>query len=99
MIENQEDIYLFALIRKGDKDALENLFSKYYSALYRFAFCITKKKSSAEEIVIDVFAAIWEKREVLAADKNIAYHLFTSTQRKSVDYKQDKLFSLVEKSI
>lgn len=99
MIQNQEDIYLFALVRKGDKSALENLFNKYYSALYRFAFCLTKKKSTAEEVVIDVFAAIWEKREVLAADKNIAYHLFTLTQRKSVDCGQEELFSLAEKSI
>jgi RNA polymerase sigma-70 factor (ECF subfamily) len=98
MIDSQEDLYLFTLIRQGDKGALENLFNKYYSALYRFAFGLTKRKTVAEEIVIDVFAMIWEKREVLAVNVNIAYHLFTLTQRKSAGYAKEKLLSLGETS-
>ncbi|CAG4994392.1 RNA polymerase sigma-H factor [Dyadobacter sp. CECT 9275] len=91
MINNQNDLLLIALIKKGDSRALDSLFKKYYNSLCRFASYFTGRNDLAEEIVADVFYKIWEKRESLMIDRNLRSYLFTATRHTSINYmKQEK---------
>lgn len=58
-----EDKSLFELVRKGDQRSFEVLFNKYYQPLCRFAFQLLEEELASEEIVQDVFCALWEDRE------------------------------------
>ncbi|MCF2443371.1 hypothetical protein L0657_05335 [Dyadobacter sp. CY345] len=86
MSKSNKDRYLFSLIRQGDKDALAILFEKYYRHLNRMAFCLTKNRKMADDIVIDVFAMLWKNRETLDCKESVSYHLFVLTHRKGVTH-------------
>jgi len=89
MLKSNEDRYLFSLIQQGNKDALVKLFEKYYRHLSRLAFCLTKNKKIADDIVIDVFTMLWENREILDYDKPVSYYLFTLTYSKGDIYMEN----------
>lgn len=65
--------------------AFESLYWKYHAAVYANALKITRSRNAAEDIVQEVFFALWEKRHSLNPDKNIAGWLFTLSFHKSVD--------------
>lgn len=80
------DNLLIDKIRKGDIDAFEIIFKRYYKMLCIYAEDFVKEKSMAEEIVSDVFYKIWENRENLNITKSIQAYLFTSVQNTSIKY-------------
>ena len=49
-------------VRRGDAAALEEMFSAYGARLCAFAYRWTRSPETAEEIVQDVFLAIWRNR-------------------------------------
>lgn len=72
-------------IRKSDKNAFNQLFSKYYKRLCRFAYVIIRCNHSAEEIVQDIFVKLWEKREKLNVMLNLDSYLFVSVRNSSLN--------------
>jgi RNA polymerase sigma-70 factor (ECF subfamily) len=56
------DAELVARIRAGDQAAFEALHAKHHDALWRFAYTQVRSAEAAEEIVQDVFLALWRKR-------------------------------------
>lgn len=72
-------------IREGNEHAFEKLFMKYYSSLVNFAFSYLKCNHIAEEVVQDIFADCWDRREELDHTRNIKTYLFQSVKFKSLD--------------
>ncbi len=56
------DEVLFELIKKGDKQAFEKMFRKYYARLTAFANTFMHDLDSSESIVQSIFVKLWEKR-------------------------------------
>lgn len=95
------DKNLINKIRKGDEEAFELLFKKYYVRLCGFARKFTINTEEAEEIVQEVFLKIWEKRELLKSEKEIKPYLFMSVQNlcfNLLEHKkvEDKYYSVIE---
>lgn len=86
MTKSQEDLYLIALVRKGDSKALESLFRKYYNSLCSFASFFSRRDDLAEEIVADVFIKLWEKKDSLLIESNLRAYLFKSTRHTTINY-------------
>lgn len=80
------DNILAEKIKKGNIDAFEIVFKRYYKRLCFFAEDFVKEKSMAEEIVSDVFYKIWENHENLIITKSFQSYLFTSVQNSSIKY-------------
>lgn len=76
IMEQVSDIDLFQRIRRSDRQALNNLFEKYYQPLCRFACSFTIVEELAEEIVSDVFFIIWKNREKLEIHSNVRAYLY-----------------------
>jgi RNA polymerase sigma-70 factor (ECF subfamily) len=57
-----EEAKLVARIRAGDEAAFEALHAAHHDALWRFAYAQVRSAEMAEEIVQDVFFALWRKR-------------------------------------
>lgn len=74
------------LIRKGDESAFEKLFKEYYLALTQFAWNFTGSKAIAEELVQDLFADIWEKRETWKCFGDLRPYLFRVIKEKCLDH-------------
>lgn len=67
---------LVTALRDGSHDALTEIFRRHWKPLYLTAFYKLQSHELAEEIVQDLFAGLWEKRETLFSDNEcllIAY--------------------------
>ena len=53
------DLALFRFIADGDKDALRLLYMRHHDRLYRFVARLTGTEATADEIVNEVFLAVW----------------------------------------
>jgi len=95
---SEKDIVLFNLIKKNNQKAFEELFNKYYQTLCNFSFMMTHNKSSAEEVVADVFANIWIGRKKIYIEKNLQSYLYKSTRNTTISYlrKNKNNFELID---
>lgn len=70
------------LLREGDEKAFEYIFHLYYNQIYTFVLNTLFDKTFAEDITQSVFISLWEKRETLDTDVNIAPFLYTIARNK-----------------
>lgn len=74
----------------NDQDAFGQLFRYYYTGLFRFAVSIVKAKEPAEEIVGDLFVAIWNKRSAVTAISNLRVYLYIAVKNRCLNYNSRK---------
>ncbi|WP_286832899.1 MULTISPECIES: RNA polymerase sigma-70 factor [unclassified Proteiniphilum] len=65
------------LLQEGDEKAFEHIFHFYYNQVYTFVLNTLFNKTFAEDITQTVFITLWEKRETIDPDTNIAPLLYT----------------------
>jgi RNA polymerase sigma factor (sigma-70 family) len=73
------DPQLLARWREGDEEAGNELFTRYFDAVYRF-FC-NKVSEGIEDLVQDAFLACVDGRDRLRDDQAFRGYLFTSARR------------------
>jgi RNA polymerase sigma-70 factor, ECF subfamily len=72
-------------IRAGDVAAFEALFTAYYEPLVRFAFGYVKGREPAEELVQDIFLALWEQRARWDVHEAVNTYLYTMTRNRALN--------------
>lgn len=72
---SEEDMHLLQALRHGDKKSFEQFFHRYYPLLCAYARRFVNIED-AEEVVQDVFASLWEKRESMAINSSLHAYLF-----------------------
>ena len=75
------DKLLIINVKKGDLEAFHLLYSKYRNKVFFFAWSYLKSKDKAEDIVQDVFARVWEKRDHLDERFSLNNYIFTITKQ------------------
>lgn len=73
-------------ISNSDELAFRQLFNAYYPRLLNYTFVIVKNHESAEDIVLEVFHAIWDRREKLAKVERLENYLYVCTRNRTLDY-------------
>lgn len=73
-------------IRDGNECAFEQLFRHYGQALVHFAHNYVHDLSIAENLVQDVFVAVWENRTTLNPDHSIKSYLYTATKNRALKH-------------
>lgn len=73
-------------VSKGDNIAFEEFVDAYYQGLYSYAYQFLRDKMDAEELVLDVFVIVWQKRQNLINIKNIKSYLYKSVKNKVIDF-------------
>ncbi|MDL2323298.1 hypothetical protein LJC52_04845 [Bacteroidales bacterium OttesenSCG-928-A17] len=85
--ESVSDELLLRFIREGDKQAFKYLFDSFYAALCRFLLFYVEDHIIAEEIALDVFSSVWEKRDNLEIKISWKAYLFQAARNKgSADF-------------
>ena len=74
------DKLLIINVKKGDLEAFHLLYSKYRNKVFFFSWSYLKSKDKAEDIVQDVFARVWEKRDHLDERFSLNNYIFTITR-------------------
>ncbi len=83
-IKYLDDQDILARIAKGDLNAYRCLFDKYFADLCNFLLVYLHDKSFAEEVALEVFTVVWEKREQLQVRSNIKSYLFTAGKNRAI---------------
>lgn len=73
------DKKLLVLMADSNELAFSSLFERHWEKLLDTAFKVTGDKEASQDIVQDVFAEVWNKREDLAID-NVEAYLHQSTR-------------------
>lgn len=80
-----------ALLKQGNEQAFEKVFTTYYKALHAYAFVILQDAAMAEELVQEVFFKIWTKRNRLNVQVSLKAYLYRSVHNECMDHlKHDK---------
>lgn len=72
---SDKDSFMLSALKRGDSKAFERCFYQYYNMLCAYARRFVSM-DDAEEVVQDVFASFWEKRESLLITSSLNAYLF-----------------------
>jgi RNA polymerase sigma-70 factor (ECF subfamily) len=67
-------------VKKGDLNGFHLLYARFRNRIFFFSLSYLKSKDKAEDIVQDVFAKVWEKRDCLDENLSLNNFLFTVTK-------------------
>jgi RNA polymerase sigma-70 factor, ECF subfamily len=82
MISDHE---LFALVKRNDIKAFDDLFIRYYSKLCRHAHKVVNNETMAEDVVQDLFIHLWENKEKIDITISVNAFLYTSTRNRALN--------------
>lgn len=87
-MENNELIptLISKLKDRGDESDFRSLFHLLYDRFFRIAVYYLKKDDWAQEVVLDVFFTLWNKREELPEVKNFENYCFILLKNASLNY-------------
>ena len=80
-----DDAALTARFRAGDESALVHVFTAYHAALCGFAASYVRDADSAEELVQEVFLALWERRQTLDLRNGLRAYLFGAARNRALN--------------
>lgn len=84
------DELLTKLLHAGDAEAFREIYKRYWKKLYHTALAKTHTQLVAEELVQNIFIAVWEKRTV-AKIENLESYLMRAMKYKIINYIQSAL--------
>ena len=91
-IRIEEDLELLNAIKQRDKKGFEVLYKRYYKQLFALACRYVEQTETAEEIVHDVFIAIWNKAELIDIKHSMKSYLFKAIVNSSLNFiKKEKM--------
>lgn len=77
---------LFDRVRRGDLAAFEEIFRAMHAPLCEVADSYVQSQAIAEEIIQDLFFAIWMKRDRLPNVDSLQAYLFTAARNRSLHH-------------
>ena len=86
-----DDIQLSAGLIGSDVRAFDDLYHKYHNAVFANIFKLVRQQEAAEDVLQDVFAALWENRERMDQEKSVAGWLFVVSHNKAIKFLNRKI--------
>jgi len=72
-------------LRAGDRDAFELIFRSHYAKLADYAHTLVRSRDVAEDVVQEVFVALWTQRERLSSPDNLTGYLYRSVRNRGLN--------------
>lgn len=76
-----EDIQLWEQLLKGDRNALSQLFRKYYTPLLNYGLKLIGREDLVKDSIQELFFVIWEQRKGLSEVEYVRSYLYLSFRR------------------
>jgi RNA polymerase sigma-70 factor (family 1) len=77
---------LILLLRQGDEEAFEILYNRYWEKLLTVAYHRIGSMEVAKELVQDVFANLWRRRQQLTIKTTFGAYIFSAMKYTVLDY-------------
>lgn len=81
----QGEHILIAELKRGSKDAFDQIYKLYAGKLLAYCVHYTKSREDAEEIVQDVFVSLWNSREAIRQEETLHSLLFTISKHRIIN--------------
>jgi len=85
---------LLTNLKNGNEKVLDELFSRYYVRLTRYALGQLNDPMVAEEIVQDVYIYLWNKRDTINIEKSLEAYLFRSVTNRCINHIKSKMHKM-----
>lgn len=69
----EDESVLFALLKQGDETAFEKIYKRYWVELYNSAYKRLPEKEKCQDIIQNVFAGLWTRRNEVDIENPAAY--------------------------
>jgi RNA polymerase sigma-70 factor (family 1) len=79
------DQKLTELLSDEDRNAFAQIFKRYYRILLIHAYKKLEQLEVAEDVVQEVFSALWQKRDRISVSTNLSGYLYTSVKNRALD--------------
>lgn len=83
-MSSQHDIQLWDRLRKGEKSALQEIYSQEFEYLFNYGRKVFQKTELVEDSIHDLFVELWQRHQSLGQTDSIRKYLATSLRRKIV---------------
>lgn len=83
---HDEESNLVARIRGSDEGAFESLYLAHHDELWRFAYTYVRSRDVAEELVQDVFLAVWGTRATWEVNTRVRAWLYASVRHLALNH-------------
>ncbi|MCQ6958283.1 RNA polymerase sigma factor [Mucilaginibacter aquariorum] len=84
-LRTASDHELLQLLKQSDHSAYKVIYKRYFHLLFVHAYKKVRDEDQAKDVVQDVFANLWFKREFSLPSTNLAGYLITSVRNKIFD--------------
>ena len=91
----QDIQYQIRLWLQGDENAFREIFTWYYPRLYRYAYRYLKNEAAAEDLGMEVLAAIWERKTSVNQAGTFENYLFTTARNRLINQWRRKIDGLL----
>jgi len=81
------DIELWVNLKKGDRIALNNMYSKYFNSLYQYGMRMLQDENAVYDCIQNLFVKIWTSHQKLNNVDNLRNYLITSLRNAIINYK------------
>lgn len=95
---NRKDSRLLNQLQKGNKEAFNAIFEKYWDRLYIYAFKIYNDENICEDIIQEVFINLWENNKNYQIE-NLEAYLFRSVKNRIANHIRDLKFTELHEEV
>jgi RNA polymerase sigma factor (sigma-70 family) len=81
-----DDIQLSNGLIRDDIGAFDALYAKYHHAVFANIFKLVRQQEAAEDVLQEVFAALWVNRKKIDRDKSVGGWLFVVSYNKALKF-------------
>src|SRR5437667_2490034 len=68
------------------EENFEEVFRSYFKSLHAYACTLLRDPSVAEEIVLNIFVRLWEKKEDIQIREKLSSYLYRAVHNESLNY-------------
>lgn len=82
----RSDMELLQLLQAGDRSAYAEIFEQYKFILHHHAIKKLPDREEVKDIIQEVFATLWTKRETISIHTNLSGYLYTALKHSILDH-------------
>lgn len=82
----RSDMELLQLLQEGDRSAYAEIFEQYKFILHHHAIKKLPDREEVKDIIQEVFATLWTKRETISIHTNLSGYLYTALKHSILDH-------------
>ncbi len=82
--EHTKDDVIWLNIQRGNQDAFEVLYNRFFKSLYNYGRKVCSNKIIVEDAIHDLFLDLWRYRANLSSTTSIQFYLYRALRRRIV---------------